>query len=172
MIAIERATEVDLAHLLEWVAGERELCQWSAHFFPYPLTLAALVNNLKTPDTVAFKAVDTSTQQMVGYAEIARIHKKNGTATLSRVIVPKNLRGRGIAPQMLRKICAYAFTELELRRIDLFVFDFNRTAIRVYESLGFKQEGCLREWFHFGPEENWDNVYMGLLKREFRADDA
>ncbi len=73
----------------------------------------------------------------------------------------------GIAFEMLRKMCSFAFEELGLRRIDLLVFDFNDSAIKVYKKLGFQQEGKMREWLQLDESENWDVIQMGLLKRDF-----
>jgi len=41
----------------------------------------------------------------------------------------------------MKVLLYYAFTELNLHRIDLDVFEFNRRAIRSYEKAGFKYEG-------------------------------
>lgn len=51
--------------------------------------------------------------------------------------------------------------KLGLRRITLYVRADNERAIRLYESLGFVHEGCLRGGFAIGKAE-YDDLVMGL----------
>ena len=76
----------------------------------------------------------------------------------------------------LREICAttrvhvdamkvalrYAFTELNLRRVTLTVFEYNPRAIRSYEKTGFQHEGRLRGAL-LRDGKRWDMFYMGIL---------
>lgn len=57
---------------------------------------------------------------------------------IKRVVVHPDFRGRGIAKQLFQHILRFAHTEYALRAIDLHVVETNRTAIQLYESLGFE----------------------------------
>jgi RimJ/RimL family protein N-acetyltransferase len=56
---------------------------------------------------------------------------------------------------------------LNLHRVWLHVYEFNPRAVRVYEKVGFRHEGRLRQAiFHDG--RYWDTLVMGLLHAEWR----
>lgn len=66
---------------------------------------------------------------------------------------------------MMRAIVRIGFEELNLHRISLGVFDFNRSAIACYEKAGFRQEDVLRDARRFG-DTFWNLVEMSILKPE------
>jgi len=53
--------------------------------------------------------------------------------------------GRGIATDVVRKVCAHARTEFGLAKIIAHVFAFNTASARVLEKCGFEQEGYLKQ---------------------------
>ncbi len=55
--------------------------------------------------------------------------------------------GKGLMTEAVRKVAAYAFSELELMRITANVFVFNQASARVLEKAGFKLEGLLRSHY-------------------------
>lgn len=70
--------------------------------------------------------------------------------------------GRGYGTDAMRLILRYAFTELNLCRVSLSVFEYNPRAIRSYEKCGFCIEG--RQRAAMGRDgRRWDIVYMGIL---------
>ena len=73
----------------------------------------------------------------------------------------------GYGTDAMRVVCRFGFEMMNLNRIALTVFDWNTRAIRVYEKVGFKHEGVLREGiFKAG---RWNNlVFMGLLRGELQ----
>ena len=56
---------------------------------------------------------------------------------IKRVIVRPEFRGGGLARQLLQHLLAYAHNELRLAALDLHVWEENRPAVRLYQSLGF-----------------------------------
>ncbi len=52
--------------------------------------------------------------------------------------------GRGIGRFATESIIDFAFNHLNLKRVALEVFSFNKRAIKMYESVGFVHEGRLR----------------------------
>jgi RimJ/RimL family protein N-acetyltransferase len=61
----------------------------------------------------------------------------------------------------------HGFNNLNLHRIELGVFDFNPRAIHVYEKLGFKREGVLRDYL-FSDGAYHDQILMSILDHEYR----
>jgi RimJ/RimL family protein N-acetyltransferase len=74
--------------------------------------------------------------------------------------------GKGCGTDAMRLLLQYAFTELNLWRVSLGVFEYNPRAIRSYEKVGFRHEGKMRQYLnHEG--RRWDILYMGILRDEW-----
>jgi len=76
--------------------------------------------------------------------------------------------GKGYGTDAMKIILRYAFEELNLHRVNLTVFDYNKRAIRSYEKCGFKYEGVQRE-FNYKDDQRWDLINMGILQSEWKA---
>lgn len=76
--------------------------------------------------------------------------------------------GKGYGSDAMNVLLRFAFRELNLNRVNLNVFEYNPRAIRSYEKVGFKHEGCCRQ-FMMREGKRWDIVYMGILRREWEA---
>ncbi|MBI2931807.1 MAG: GNAT family N-acetyltransferase, partial [Planctomycetes bacterium] len=95
----------------------------------------------------------------------------NRCAELGIMIGEKEFQDCGYGGEAMRLLCDYGFNRLNLRRIGLRVYAYNRRAIRCYEKAGFRAEGSLRE-ARFLDGQWYDVVIMGLLDREFRGENA
>ncbi len=60
----------------------------------------------------------------------------------------------------------YAFTEINLHRVTLGVFEYNPRAIHSYEKAGFHHEGRMRKVLN-REGCRWDEIYMGILREEW-----
>ena len=74
--------------------------------------------------------------------------------------------GKGYGTDAMRIILRYAFTELNLPRVSLDVFEYNPRAIASYLKAGFIEEGRLRRFLHRNGRR-WDLVFMGILQEEW-----
>jgi ribosomal-protein-alanine N-acetyltransferase len=59
-------------------------------------------------------------------------------------------RGRGIATEALVALTDWAFAELDLGRVQVFVAPENVAALRLAERAGFRHEGVLRSYWEHG----------------------
>ncbi len=75
-------------------------------------------------------------------------------------------QGRGYGTDAMRLALHYAFTELNLARVTLNVFEYNPRAIRSYEKAGFKVEGRQRGFIN-REGKRYDLIYMGILCDEW-----
>lgn len=75
---------------------------------------------------------------------------------------------QGFGSDAMRLAVRYAFTELNLQRISLYVFDYNPRAMRVYEKSGFSIEGRLRGAI-LREGERTDVLVMGVLRDDWLA---
>ena len=76
-------------------------------------------------------------------------------------------RGQGIASAALRMAIARGFEQHKLYRIWLTVHERNARAISLYEKLGFRHEGVLRDDFILRGERV-NAILMGMLRSEFK----
>ena len=73
---------------------------------------------------------------------------------------------KGYGSDALNTLLRFAFTEVNLKRVSLTVFEYNPRAIRCYEKVGFRHEGHLRNVLN-REGRRWDEVYMGILREEW-----
>jgi RimJ/RimL family protein N-acetyltransferase len=76
--------------------------------------------------------------------------------------------GNGYMQEALKALLGYAFSELDLHRIEADVDPRNAGSIRTLERLGFQKEGYLRERWKVDGEVQ-DALFYGLLRREWEA---
>ena len=74
--------------------------------------------------------------------------------------------GKGYGTDVMKVILRYAFTEVNLNRVTLIVFEFNPRAIRSYEKAGFRHEGRMRQVLN-KEGKRWDIFSMGILRDEW-----
>jgi len=79
----------------------------------------------------------------------------------------RNDWGKGYGTDAMKIMLHFAFTELNLRRVTLTVFEYNPRAIRSYEKVGFQHEGRLRKIL-LRDGKRWDMLYMGILAEEWK----
>ena len=91
-----------------------------------------------------------------------------GNAWVGIGIGVKEYWGRGYGTEAMKLILRFGFEELNLHRVSLDVFDYNKRAIRSYEKAGFKIEGRERKALRRSGER-YDIVYMGILREEWEA---
>ncbi len=78
---------------------------------------------------------------------------------------------KGYGTDVMNVLLRLAFTEINLRRVTLTVFEYNPRAIRSYEKAGFRHEGHLRNYLN-REGRRWNEVYMGILREEWLALDT
>ncbi len=144
-IRIIPMVESDLPELIKWAEDEKTLIQWCGPVFDFPLTIEQLQvyfseTKKKHPSRYILKSV-INQNIMCGMCELGNVDRRNGTASLCRVFVDTNFRGKGIAEQIISYVINFAFNELDLRRIELNVYTYNTPAYKCYEKLGFVREG-------------------------------
>ena len=104
----------------------------------------------------------------VGLVSLTGIDPVHKHAELHILLGDRASHGQGIGTEATRAMVSHGFRDLNLHRIYLFVLDSNAAARRMYEKVGFRHEGTLRESaFKDGRYE--DVHLMGLLQSEFRS---
>ncbi|HEX2195218.1 MAG TPA: GNAT family protein [Candidatus Limnocylindria bacterium] len=102
----------------------------------------------------------------IGNVTLRDIDRENGSAELSIVITDKAFQDRGYGTDAVNCIVDVGFGEIRLERIYLYVFDYNRRAIRAYEKAGFQTDATLRRSrFHRGHHH--DVHLMSILRGDW-----
>jgi len=74
--------------------------------------------------------------------------------------------GKSYGTDAMKVILRYAFTEINMNRVSLGVFEYNPRAIRSYEKAGFRHEGRVRKLLN-KEGKRWDMLEMGILREEW-----
>lgn len=174
LLKLEPFSPNDFQQLIDWIPNSSFALQWGGPAFTYPLTIEQLEDYLKDSNEVnaskyVFKAVEQSTNNVIGHISIGNIDRINESARIGKVLIgSSNSRGKGYGTQIMLAALKFAFEELKLHKVTLGVFDFNTSAIKCYEKVGFKQEGILRDARKNG-DEYWNLIEMGILENEWPA---
>jgi diamine N-acetyltransferase len=94
-----------------------------------------------------------------------RLDFKDRKAELGISIGAKEEWDKGYGTEAVRLMVRYSFLTLNLNRVYLRAIEHNARAIRVYEGVGFRKEGLLRQDC-FRDGRYWDMVVMGILKEK------
>jgi len=105
--------------------------------------------------------------EYLGEIVLSGIDEAHGSAELRLALRPGS-RGRGYGTEAIGLVLGLAFDGYGLHRVGLDVLAINPRAQALYEGVGFRVEGRLREAYRDG--DRWcDAVVMGILEDEFRA---
>lgn len=105
--------------------------------------------------------------RFVGTCLLQNVNETAGHAELGITIGDKNSWGQGYGRAAIRTLLDYAFRLANLRRVWLRTHSENERAIRAYRSVGFVEEGRMREhaWL---AGRYVDVVIMGILRSDRR----
>jgi RimJ/RimL family protein N-acetyltransferase len=96
----------------------------------------------------------------VGNAGLRELDGEARTAECFIEIGEPRWRRRGIGSAAMTQVLDYAFRELGLVHVHLTVFEFNHPARRMYERIGFRDEGVAAQ--HWADDRYWDVIGMGI----------
>ena len=102
----------------------------------------------------------------IGLVSLTGIDPVHKHGELHILLGDRASHGQGIGTDATKAMLSHGFRDLNLHRIYLFVLDSNVAARAMYEKVGFRREGTMREAaFKNGVYE--DVHLMGLLQSEF-----
>jgi ribosomal-protein-alanine N-acetyltransferase len=109
-------------------------------------------------------------EQFIGVAGLHHLDVRNRHAEFGIAIGEKTVWGGGCGTEATQLMVRYAFDVLNLNRIWLHVGEDNERAVRVYEKLGFRTEGRLRQ-DTFRAGRYGDSLVMAVLREEWAETD-
>ena len=110
--------------------------------------------------------IETLDGVLLGNIGLHAINWKERYAELGIVIGEKEYWNQGYGTDAVLTLLRFAFQQMNLHRVFLRVFEYNRRAMNCYEKCGFMLEGRLRQT-HFHDGKYCDTLIMGILQEEF-----
>lgn len=120
----------------------------------------------ETPEGFWFVIRTLEGDRVIGDIGLGEILWNHGDTFVGIGIGEREFWGKGYGTDAMRIILRYAFTELNLHRVSLDVFEYNPRAIHSYEKAGFVVEGRARQYLN-REGRRWDLIYMGILRSEW-----
>ncbi|MGF1492470.1 MAG: GNAT family N-acetyltransferase [Microcoleaceae cyanobacterium] len=121
--------------------------------------------NLQDPNK-CYLMIEDDHQKTLGFVILNDINSEHRSILLQRIAIAEP--GKGHGKQALRLVIKKVFEEYNAHRFWLDVFVENSRARHVYKSLGFQEEGILRDaWRQEGIYAS--QAIMSILEHEYRA---
>lgn len=155
-----RAVKADIA----WIVSQEQRPDFAA--FIHRWSLEEHERNLNDRDKHYLVAHDGRNRRLA-FVILNGLFSPAHSIELARMAVIRP--GTGIGKPLLRRVIDLAFNELRANRLWLDVFDDNRRAAHVYQSVGFIREGVLREAALKSDGQLGSLVVMSILKREYQS---
>jgi RimJ/RimL family protein N-acetyltransferase len=137
---------------------------------PYPMTfdqeLKWYESLANAKDNYSFAIEDLETGKYIGGCGINDVNWLSRVATIGIFIGDKSYWSKGYGTDAMQVLLKFVFEQMNMNKIKLFVFQFNKRAQKCYEKCGFKVEGVLRQEL-FRDGKYYDEIAMGILREEW-----
>lgn len=140
--------ERDLPQFVDWF-NDPEVRFWLNLSDGAELTIEAereWYERVRGDDANLVWVIEAEDGQPLGTVGLHGIDENHWKATLGIAIGEKERWGGGYGTEAIREVLRYAFGELGLRRVELFVDEDNLRGRRCYGKCGFVEEGLLRAY--------------------------
>ncbi len=135
---LRRATVEDAAVTLSWTPEDEALRRWAGPATRCPATIESFWEDINNTDATTFAFV-TREAALVGFGQVRYREQTHGH--LARVIVSPEFRGQGLGRRLCLALMREASRLHPIAAYSLYVYPDNSTAIALYRSLGFVEQG-------------------------------
>ncbi|MFX0204699.1 MAG: GNAT family N-acetyltransferase [Candidatus Hodarchaeota archaeon] len=105
-------------------------------------------------------------REYIGNIGLHQLNWINRSTILGIAILDPEYWGKGYGTDALKVLLKYAFTTLNLNRVELEVSANNERAQRVYKKVGFREVGRRRQVRYWGGKYE-DGIILDILREEF-----
>jgi ribosomal-protein-alanine N-acetyltransferase len=107
--------------------------------------------------------------EMIGYLSMSDIDLRNRKAEWTGLVIGKEeLWSKGYGTEAAALMLEYGFGQMNLHRIYGYCLEEHASSIRMFEKLGFKKEGVLRDSV-FRTHKYRNQILLSLLQDEYRS---
>lgn len=136
MIQLEPFRQKDYADLISWVDSAELMMQFAGPYLSFPLTEEQLDKSQEDKNRFAFSIVETASGKSIGHCEV---YVTETSARFGRILIGvHSQRGKGLCKPIVHALITFVYNNIDRRKIELNVFDWNTGAIRCYEKAGFR----------------------------------
>jgi len=167
-ILIRVVEEEDLPEIHKW-SNDFELME----FFDFIINFTSFdqltkkYNEMESnSDNTNFIIIEKETKKPVGQCQFTEMDFINKKSLCSLYIGDRDSMDKGYGTEAMKLMMKIGFEDLNLNRLGLWVFDFNKKAIKSYKKCGMKVEGIMREGVYRDGKYH-DIYFMGILKSEY-----
>ena len=158
LFTISRFTLDHIDTLLSWIQTPEDKVLWSGNSFISGLNRYLFKEHLCRKDLFAFQLLNQE-KDIQAYGEI--VLKAIDQATLCRIIVNPENRGKGIGKYLCKKLISEIKEWKVIKEVSLNTLSCNYVALSCYESLGFSQQGVRKKSRRIGSDWH-DLIFMSL----------
>lgn len=119
-------------------------------------------------NTFVFALRPLEGDDLLGYVELDGVDWQHGVCGMGLGFGDRAHWGRGYGYEATQLALRYAFDELNLHRVQVTVFSYNRRSLSLVDKVGFQQEGVFRERLRRDGKRH-DMLLYGLLRPEWDA---
>jgi [ribosomal protein S5]-alanine N-acetyltransferase len=113
-----------------------------------------------------FSIKDKINKRHIGNIKLGPINYIYKRAVIGILIGDQSYWRKGVASEVIRCICTFAFKELDLNKIEAGAYKDNIGSIKAFEKCGFSVEGKLKE--HVKLNNNFHDIYLfGITKKKW-----
>jgi RimJ/RimL family protein N-acetyltransferase len=122
----------------------------------------------RTDPTSGLFIICTLEGETIGMLGFDRMYRDIGTCRLFIGIGVKDYWGQGYGSDAMRLVLQYFFRDVQLRKVQLSVYDFNTRAMASYRKCGFEVEGVRRNIAYVHGD--WcDSIEMSISSEQFAS---
>lgn len=148
---------------LKWINDPEVTRGMASGYFPTTQEqLTSYVTGALKDEHTVFLAVCEGNDRHIGNVKIDRIDWFARTCEIGIIIGEADARGKGYGKEAMQLCIDYIFQDLNLNKITLAVFENNPAALKLYQNLGFQQEGRFVKHV-FKEGQLWDKFYLSLF---------
>lgn len=164
MLRFEKFTKADIPQYYAW-RNDPEVAIYDQSAFLRPMSFEEVeIWSERMVEGLSFMIYDGVIA--IGICAFMNVDERNRHAELSIVIGNKDYWSKGYGTAIMEQQLEWGFNGLNLNRLYLHVFDFNKRAIGLYEKVGFIKEGHKREML-FRNGKYCDVLYYGMLRKDY-----
>ena len=157
MLRLTELKHDDIKKIIEWNQDKSEdfLFQWAGKkVYKYPLTENQIEERQRN-ENVSIFAIEMD-GKMVGIIELSVPDETKTSVRFGRLLIGEEYRGMGYGSRAIELIEEKTFNEYGVKCLELGVFEFNESAKKLYEKLGFKVIDINKDRM----DSNWDSYTM------------